>query len=107
MAEELRRGLLAAGEAELARDIAQLTIHGRCDCRQRDCGTFYVRPRDEWWGQPLRQLVLEVHRLIAIDMLGGSMVCIEFLGRRDVVEFLDSHSVPRLPLVGGFDANNG
>ena len=91
LAEALRDGLIAVGERALADSVGTLRVAGRCQCGQADCGTFYAKPRDEWFGQQLEQVVAEVPGLIALDTLRGEIVCVEFLGRADVVAFLDRH----------------
>jgi hypothetical protein len=94
LVDELQTGLVAIDEQELAASVPQLEIHGRCGCRQRNCGTFYTRPREDWLGQKLRQVIPLVRKLLAIDVFDGTIVCIEFLDRPDVVDFLASHSIP-------------
>jgi hypothetical protein len=78
LADEVKQGLLEINERSLADSIGQLEICGRCQCAQRNCGTFYTRPREEWIGQPLRQVVPYVHRMIAIDVHEDRIVCLEF-----------------------------
>lgn len=89
LASELKDGLVEIGEHALSESIDGLEIHGRCRCGQRNCGTFYTRPRAEWLGSELRQVIPAVHRLMAIDVWDNCIVCIEFLDRADVVACLD------------------
>ena len=89
LAVELKLGLAEIGEDSLSESIDGLEIHGRCGCRQRNCGTFYTRPRTEWLGEQLRQVIPRVDRLMAIDVWDGSIVCVEFLDRADVIAHLD------------------
>jgi len=91
LAQALYDGLIAVGERALAESVGTLRVAGRCQCGQPGCGTFYAKPRDEWFGQQLEQVVAEVPGLIALDTLRGEIVCVEFLGRADVVAFLDRH----------------
>ncbi|MDD9939530.1 MAG: hypothetical protein OXU20_00580 [Myxococcales bacterium] len=91
LANALRDGLVSVGEHALADSIGALRVTGRCQCGQADCGTFYAKPRGEWLGQQLKQLLPDVPGLEAIDTLDGEIVCVEFLGRDDVVAFLDRH----------------
>lgn len=91
VADELERGFAAIGELELARIVESMEIFGRCACGDRDCGTFHTRPGAEWTGKRLRQMFPPVRRLIAVDVHDHRVVCVEFLGRRDVVAALDAH----------------
>ena len=91
LAAELSEGLTKIDERALADSIEGLRVFGRCECGQRNCGTFYARPRNEWDGQALRQVIPAVHRLMAIDIHADDIVCVEFLDRPDVVAFLDKY----------------
>jgi hypothetical protein len=91
LASELEMALRAIGEQSLADQIPTIEVCGRCECGQRNCGTFYTKPTAEWEGQRLRQVIPQVNRLIALDVCGNDIVCVEFLDRRDVIAFLDKH----------------
>jgi hypothetical protein len=88
---ELERSLLAIGEEALARSVQGLEIVGRCGCGQRDCGTFFTRPRSDWVGKPLKQVFPELRHLITVDVFQEGIVCVEFLGRSDVIAALNEH----------------
>ncbi len=89
LAKELEASLIAIEENELAKTVVSLTITGRCECGDDNCGTFYTLEKEKWLGKKLRQVVPSVDKLYAIDVFENQLACIEILDRNEVTEKLD------------------
>ncbi len=48
LAKELQAKLRKIGYPDLAVQVPDLRIYGRCPCETPDCGTFYCVPREEY-----------------------------------------------------------
>ena len=45
--EKLEARLCAIGQRQIAKQVPELRIYGRCPCSSRQCGTFYCVPPEE------------------------------------------------------------
>ncbi len=81
---EVQEGL--CGDPELAGQVAELEIFGRCECRDSFCATFYTAPRpDGTYGPGHRNVVVDVKKgMVILDVVDGRIACVEVLHRGDV-----------------------
>ena len=91
LAAEIKRGFIAMGETELAESVDGPEVVSRCECGEPNCGTFNLLPKATWGGKPeLDQITPDIDGLCAIDIIRNRIASVEFLGRSDVVEYLDA-----------------
>ena len=90
-ANELQQLLTEQGESELAAQVPNLAILGRCRCGDRICGTFYTKPKPEsGFGQGHRNVrLMPEEGMLILDVVAGEISCVEVLDRSDVREKLD------------------
>jgi hypothetical protein len=89
-AAELEGLLLASDEPELAAQVQQLRIVGRCRCHDSFCSSFYSEARPEGAYDAKRPCVcLEpLSGLIVLDVAEERIVYVEVLYREDVQKVL-------------------
>ena len=100
-APELERLLTLAGSPELAAQVRELRLVGRCRCGQPDCATFHVvtaraAPPDPAFGRAeLECADLEAEGgSVVVDVEGGRLRTVEVLGWPDVKAELDAAIPP-------------
>jgi hypothetical protein len=83
---ELRTLLLQANEGRLAAQVDELVIVDRCRCGEDFCSTFYTMPRPNGpYGATHRTVALAPRTgMLHVDVVGGKIVCVEVLYRRDL-----------------------
>jgi len=81
-AAELQRLLTEAGEPQLAAQVPDLSILGRCDCGDDFCATFYTRPKPKGGFGPnhcCMRLFPEEGSHLVLDVVDGEIACVELL----------------------------
>ena len=91
--DELTTLLTAAGEQGLAAQVSGLRIVDRCRCGDDFCGTFYTEPKPQGsYGAGHKNLVLEpVKGEVILDLVNGSIACVEVLYRDEIRDALITH----------------
>jgi hypothetical protein len=86
LSAEIALLLQKEGRPDLARQLADLTIHDRCRCGDDFCGTFYTVPRPNGpWGPGLECIALEPDQgMLILDVVGGTISSVEVLYRDEV-----------------------
>jgi hypothetical protein len=86
--DELQHLLVKQGEPELAAQVPELRIAGRCHCGDDFCATFYVRPkRSGPFGAGHRNVCLEPEQgMVILDVVNGKIECVEVLYRDHIRE---------------------
>lgn len=86
--DELKELLVRRGELELAAQVPDLRIAGRCHCGDDFCATFYVRPkRSGPFGPDHRNVWLEPEKgIVSLDVVNGKIECVEVLYRDQIRE---------------------
>ena len=86
LAEELQRLLEEESEHELAGQVSSIRIVDRCRCGDDFCATFYTVPKPKGaWGPGHETISLECgDGFLNIDVLNGTIVCVEVLYRDDL-----------------------
>ena len=85
-AQELMSLLREQGETDLAAQIPQLRLFGRCRCGDDFCATVYTAPRPEGaWGPEHESVALDpANGFLILDVVDGGIVSIEVLYRDDI-----------------------
>jgi hypothetical protein len=85
-AGELTRLLEGEGRADLAQQVTDLRIVGRCRCGDDFCATIYTapRPRGEWTNHESIMLEAAETGILILDVAAGRIVEIEALYRDDL-----------------------
>ena len=85
-AAELESLLIAAGEKDLAAEVATLRLVDRCRCGDWFCATVYCAPRPPGaWGPRHKTICLDPSKgMINVDVVDGKVVEIEVLYRDDL-----------------------
>lgn len=83
LASELRAGLVADGDDDLAVQVDDLLITDVCRCDDSFCTSFYTGPRpDGAWGPGLRNVLPEVASgMVIVDVVDGVIRYVEVLDR--------------------------
>lgn len=89
-ASELRETLQSQGRADLALQVATLSLVDRCRCGDDFCATFYTAAKPEGaYGPGHSNLELQSSEgMIILDIVNEEIRCIEVLYRPDVQEAL-------------------
>ena len=86
LSTELQQLLAEKGEPELAAQVPELTVIGRCRCGDDFCGTFYVLPKpDGAYGPDHRNVELSPKNgMLILDVLANRIAAIEVLYRDEI-----------------------
>jgi hypothetical protein len=86
LADELLVGLAECGEAQLAQQVAELRVLGRCRCGEEFCGQLYTMPQPRGaWGPGLRNVQVPVATgMVILDVVDGRIGSVEVLFRDEV-----------------------
>ena len=84
-ASELRETLQGQGRADLASQVASLSLVDRCRCGEDFCATFYTATEPEGaYGPGHSNLELESSEgMIIMDLVDDAIRCVEVLDRPD------------------------
>jgi hypothetical protein len=85
-AAELECLLVAAGERDLAAEVATLRLVDRCRCGDWFCATVYCAPHPQGaWGPGHKTICLDPSKgMINVDVVDGKVVEVEVLYRDDL-----------------------
>jgi hypothetical protein len=85
-AGELERLLLDGGHTDLAKQVPELKIVGRCRCGDDFCSTFYTQPKPKGrYGAGHKNVeVFPEQGMIILDVVKSRIMCVEVLYRTDV-----------------------
>lgn len=89
-AVELEQLLKKEGEAELAAQVAELVIVGRCRCGDDFCASFYTQPKPQGaYGPGHRCIELEpTEGMLILDVVKDRIAHVEVLNRNEIREKL-------------------
>lgn len=92
LAEELETLLAAADRPDLTQQVSELKIVERCRCGDDFCATFYTQPKPHGaYGAGHENVELEPESgMIILDVVRGSIACVEVLNRDDVRRTLNA-----------------
>src|SRR5262245_25067776 len=92
-ADELQRLVERSARPDLAEQVRDLPVVGRCQCGDDNCAHFYTAPPPAGaYGVGHSNVLLAAEQgLVVIDVMGNRIVAVEVLDRPDVKVLLDRY----------------